>query len=118
VSDAPITAGYSATGWHVLAANQTYALYAKLALSATVTRPTAIALRVISRPAQRTTAKWSMARAKAGRTGATSGSYMSTTTALQPLKLPGQSPRSCKVSAHGEFPEGGGTLTMKIYGRS
>ncbi len=111
-------AGDAATGWRVVAANQTYALYAKLGVSATVTRPTGIALRVISRPAQRTTVKWSFVCAKEGRTGATSGSYTPPTTALQSLRLPFHSPRSCKVSARGELPDGGGTLSMKIYSRS
>lgn len=110
--------GDAATGWRVVAANQTYALYAKLGVSANVPRPTAIALRVISHPAQRTTVNWSIVCTKEGRTGSTSGSYTPPSTALQSLRLPFRSPRSCKVSAHGEFPDGGGTLGMKIYARS
>ena len=110
--------GNAATDWRLVASNHTYAIYAKLDVSATVGRPAAVALRVISHPAQRTAVKWTLVCAKGGRTGTTSGSYTSQTTALQPLRLPFGSPRSCKVSTHGLFPDGGGTLTMKIYSRS
>ena len=108
----------AATGWRLVASNRTYAIYAKLDVTAAVSRPSALALRVISRPAQRTAVKWSIACASGGRTRTTSGSYTSVTTALQPLRLPFGSPRSCKVSAHGVFPDGGGTLTMRIYSRT
>lgn len=110
--------GNAAAGWRVVASNHTYAMYAQLDVSANVSRPAAIALRVISTPAQRTVVKWSVACSKGGRNGSTSGSYAPQTTALQQLRLPMAVPRSCKVAAHGVFPNGGGTLTMRIYSRS
>ena len=108
----------AAAVWRVVASDHTYAMYAQLGVSAKVIRPAAIALRVISAPAQRTSVKWSIACSKGGRNGSTSGSYTAQTTALQRLRLPLGSPRSCRVVAHGAFPDGGGTLTMRIYSRS
>jgi len=113
-----VSSGNAAPGWRVVASNHAYAIYAKLDVSANVSRPAAIALRVISSPPQRTLVKWSIACSKGGRKGSTSGSYTSQTTALQQLRLPMRLPRSCTVATHGVFPDGGGTLTMKIYSRS
>ncbi len=108
----------AAAGWRVVASKQRYALYAQLDVSANVSRPTAIALRVISHPAQETVVKWAVVCSSEGRSGSTTGSYKPQTTNLQTLRLPTRSPRSCKVVAHGRMPNGGGTLVMKIYGRS
>ena len=108
----------AAAGWRLVASNHAYAIYAKVDVSADVSRPAAVALRVISQPAQKTFIKWSVVCSKGGGTGSTSGSYTSQTAALQPLRLPMGSPRSCRVVVHGHFPDGGGTLTLRIYSRA
>jgi hypothetical protein len=110
--------GDAAGGWRLVASNHTYAIYAKLDVSASVSHPAAVALRVISQPAQNTFVKWSLVCSKGSGTGSTSGSYTSQTTRLQPLRLPMGSPRSCRVAVQGHFPDGGGTLTLRIYSRT
>ena len=110
--------GTAATSWRVVASNHTYALFAKLDVSANVSRPAAVALRVISNPAQKTRVKWSLVCSKGVRTSSTSGSYTSQKTDLQELRLPMKSPRSCRAAVHGYMPDGGGTLTLRMYSRS
>jgi hypothetical protein len=113
---AAASAAAATARWHVIASGRHYALWSTVDLTATAPKPAAIALRVISAPAQRTRVKWTMACETGSGLRRTSGIYVSTKTTLQKLRMPVRHPRSCQVSAHGRL-SGGGTLTMRIYSR-
>lgn len=118
VAVAASAAAAPAAGWHRVASARKYALYADLSLAADVRRPAALALRVVSQPAQSVSVKWRVTCTKGGSRRSSTGSYTAHSTALQSLRLPLDAPGSCHVSAYGILVAGGGTLTMGIYSRS
>jgi hypothetical protein len=105
------------SGWRLVAADKTYAIYATLTVAGTAPHPTAMGVQIVAVPPQATSVAWRLVCLKGGRTRSTTGSYTARSTVIRSLRLPVADPASCRASVHGKLTSGGGTLTVRIYSR-
>jgi len=88
--------------------------YAIAVAAGEVGHPTAIYLRVKSRPHQKVSGAWTVVCSKGYGAGSKSGDFSGTTTLVRKLRMPYKHPSSCTASASAQLQDGG-FIKVQLY---